>query len=220
MLSIYNQLRAVPKEAQKSFSNGRFSGTDINPMWRIKKLTEQFGPCGIGWYWSEPKFTETTQGTTTSVHCTVALHIKQDNEWSQPIYGVGGNTIASTNKDGKLIVSDEAYKMAYTDAQSNAAKQIGLGADIWFDKDQTKYTAQQPQPQPQPQPQAQPKPQAQPQPQAQPKPALSAELKKEIDDCQGMGDLQELWANHTELQTNKEFVSLITSKKKLLATAV
>jgi hypothetical protein len=46
------------------------------------------------------------------------------------------------------------------------------------------------------------------------------ELKKEIDDCQGMGDLQELWANHTELQTNKEFVSLITSKKKLLATAV
>ena len=38
-LKIYNDLRNVPKEAQKSFNNGRFSGTDINPMWRIKKLT-------------------------------------------------------------------------------------------------------------------------------------------------------------------------------------
>ncbi|WP_254555280.1 hypothetical protein, partial [Salmonella enterica] len=29
---------------------GRLKGmTDINPMWRIKALTEQFGPCGIGW---------------------------------------------------------------------------------------------------------------------------------------------------------------------------
>ena len=23
--------------------------TDINPMWRIKTLTEQFGVCGFGW---------------------------------------------------------------------------------------------------------------------------------------------------------------------------
>ena len=25
--------------------------TDINPMWRIKKLTELFGPCGEGWWY-------------------------------------------------------------------------------------------------------------------------------------------------------------------------
>lgn len=203
MLSIYNQLRAVPKEAQKSFSNGRFSGTDINPMWRIKKLTEQFGPCGIGWYWGEPKFTETTQGTTTTVHCTIAIYIKDGDKWSAPIYGVGGNTLASTNKNGLLVVSDEAYKMAYTDAQSNAAKQLGLGADIWFEKDQTKYTVQ-----------AQQSSQA---PQAQS--SLPKELREDIDKCYAMGDLQDIWANHTEHQSNKEFISLITSKKKLLAAA-
>ena len=37
--------------------------TDINPVWRMKTLTEQYGPCGIGWYyeitdrWTEKKAT-------------------------------------------------------------------------------------------------------------------------------------------------------------------
>ena len=31
-LEIYEAGRSVPAEAQKSFNNGRFSGTDINPM--------------------------------------------------------------------------------------------------------------------------------------------------------------------------------------------
>ena len=49
-MSYYEMGRAVPEEAKKQFNNGSFSGTDINPMWRIKKLTEMFGPAGIGWY--------------------------------------------------------------------------------------------------------------------------------------------------------------------------
>ena len=48
-LEIYNSIRNVPQEAQKPIEGGRLKGkTDINPMWRIKALTEQFGPVGIG----------------------------------------------------------------------------------------------------------------------------------------------------------------------------
>ena len=36
-MRFYEASRKVPKEAQKQFNNGSFSGTDINPMWRIKK---------------------------------------------------------------------------------------------------------------------------------------------------------------------------------------
>lgn len=36
-------------------------------------------------------------------------------------------------------VSDECYKMATTDAISVACKQLGIGADIYWDKDKTKY---------------------------------------------------------------------------------
>lgn len=140
---IYEQLRAVPKEAQKAFDNGKFKGTDINPMWRIKRLTEVFGACGVGFKWGEPKFStyQATDGSV-SVHCTLALYIKTEaGEWSEPIWGVGGNTLVRVTKSG-ISHSDEGYKMAYTDAQSNAAKQLGMGADIWFAQDKTKYTAQ------------------------------------------------------------------------------
>ena len=51
-LKIYNAVKKVPKEAQRPITGGRLKGkTEINPMWRIKALTEQFGPCGIGWYY-------------------------------------------------------------------------------------------------------------------------------------------------------------------------
>lgn len=48
-LDIYNVVRSVPSEAQKPILAGRLKGmTDVNPMWRIKTLTELFGACGFG----------------------------------------------------------------------------------------------------------------------------------------------------------------------------
>ena len=134
-MKIYERVRSVPKEAQKQFNNGKFSGTDINPMWRIKKLTEIFGPAGIGWwtedvrYWLEP-------GSDGSVaaFCSLSLRFVLDGKTSQPVHGIGGNVFVRKNS-----TSDEAYKMAYTDALSIAAKALGVGADIWFQNDRSKY---------------------------------------------------------------------------------
>ena len=40
---------------------------------------------------------------------------------------------------GGAYVSDECFKMATTDAISVACKQLGIGADVYWDKDKTKY---------------------------------------------------------------------------------
>lgn len=136
-LDIYETGRAVPPEAQKSFNNGRFSGTDINPMWRIKKLTEMFGACGVGWYYDIVSERAEEHGGMTIAVVDLNLYIKVDGEWSKPIYGTGGNTIVTA----KGAVSDEGYKMALTDALSVACKALGIGADVYFSKDKTKYTA-------------------------------------------------------------------------------
>jgi hypothetical protein len=141
-LETYEKLRNVPKEAQKQFSNGKFSGTDINPMWRIKKMTEVFGMCGIGWYVEvvNREMIKADNGEQ-SAFISVKLYIKDEKsgEWSKPIYGEGGNSYEKVTRNG-ISVSDEAFKMAYTDAIGNAAKMLGLGADIWFENDKTKYT--------------------------------------------------------------------------------
>lgn len=132
-LEIYNRCREVPKEAQKAIAAGRLRGkTDINPMWRIKKLTELFGPAGTGWKFDPPVFEE-KQGAKGEivVHCFTCLYVRQDDgqAWSAPIPGVGGSTLVTMERDG-LRTDDDAYKKAYTDAQSVACKALGIGADI------------------------------------------------------------------------------------------
>lgn len=139
-MDIYNRVRSVPDEAKKSISAGRLKGmTDINPMWRIKKLTEEFGPCGIGW-WTKvtDRWTETI-GDETCAFVDLELYIKVGDEWSKPITGSGGSKLATKERSG-VYVSDECYKMAETDALSVACKKLGIGADVYFSADRTKYS--------------------------------------------------------------------------------
>jgi hypothetical protein len=141
-LELYNKYSQPPQDALKAFDNGRFKGTDINPMWRIKALTEAFGPCGVGWYTDVVRmWREDTDDDASTVYCHLNLYIKYDGEWSKPISGIGGNTLTKKNAKGVLMTTDEAYKMAYTDAMGIACKALGFGGDIWWKEARTKYTA-------------------------------------------------------------------------------
>lgn len=151
-MEVYNKVRQVPQNAQKEIQAGRLKGmTDINPQWRIEKLTEVFGPCGIGWYAEELK-REFKEGANNEIACFVdiALFIKDSTVpegWSKPIYGTGGSTFVAKEKHG-LYTSDEVVKMAYTDALSVACKQLGFGADIYWNKSDSKYQTNTPKPEP------------------------------------------------------------------------
>lgn len=142
-MELYNRFRACPKEAQKSITAGRLKGkTDINPMWRIKVLTETFGPCGFGW---TCKITQTwiedspdTGEKTANVR--VELRVKHNGEWSEPIEGIGGAMFVAQESKG-LFCDDDCFKKAYTDAISVACKALGIAADIYYAKDpDTKYS--------------------------------------------------------------------------------
>ena len=141
-LKIYEQVRSVPAEAKKNIGGGRLKGmTDINPMWRIKKLTEVFGVCGIGWkYEIVNKWVETAMAKDEiTANVEIKLYIRdEDGEWSDPIPGIGGSMLVASEQKG-LYVNDECYKMALTDAISVACKALGMGADVYWEKDTTKY---------------------------------------------------------------------------------
>lgn len=143
-MELYQLFRECPKEAQKSITAGRLKGkTDINPMWRIKVLTEAFGPCGFGW---TCKITQTwiedspeTEEKTANVR--VELRVKHNGEWSEPIEGIGGAMFVAQEKSD-LYTDDDCFKKAYTDAISVACKALGVAADIYYAKDpDTKYSS-------------------------------------------------------------------------------
>lgn len=148
-LELYEKVREVPKEAQKTIGGGRLKGfTDINPMWRIQKLTECFGPCGLGWYIDvKDKWIDRADNGEQIASVMIELYIKNDNgtgltpQWSKPIVGVGGSRFVSNEKNGPSV-SDECFKMALTDAISVACKNLGFGADIYWSQGRTKYDQQ------------------------------------------------------------------------------
>jgi hypothetical protein len=140
-LKIWDQLRSVPREHIKTIGAGRLKGmSDIKPQWRMLRMTEAFGPCGIGWkYTIEKMWLEEGSGGQKCAFCNVSLYVKHEGEWSEAIPGHGGNTFIANEKNGPYT-SDEAYKMALTDALSVAMKAIGVGADIYLGYSDSKYS--------------------------------------------------------------------------------
>ena len=131
-LDIYNALKQPPKEALRNIEGGRLAGkTDINPQWRCKAMTEQFGVCGIGWKFEVAKaWCEPANDSQVFVFAEIHLFVKQDGEWSSPIPGFGGSMLVEKEKAG-LHANDEGYKMAITDALSTAMKMLGVAADVY-----------------------------------------------------------------------------------------
>ena len=139
-LYIYHRGAEVPEEAKKKITAGRLNGfTDINPMWRIKKLTEIFGAVGFGWRYEvvNQEMFEGVEGQK-SLLVDINLYVKRGNEWSEAIFGTGGADFLSKQK-GMLYQDNECKKKAITDALSVACKQLGIGASVYFSRDKSKY---------------------------------------------------------------------------------
>lgn len=127
-LEIWEKVARPPKESLKTIQAGRLKGmTDISPQWRYKIMTEVFGPIGKGWSYSiEKLWTEQGANEEIMAFAHVSLHIH-----GQSIPGIGGSKLIAKEREG-MHNSDEAYKMAVTDALSVAMKMLGVGADIYM----------------------------------------------------------------------------------------
>lgn len=147
-MSLYNQVRCVPKDAISPITGGPMKGkSNINPQWRLETLTRLFGPIGVGFRIEQvSRWTESTADGEVAVFCEVNLYVKNGDEWSAPIFGQGGSMLVRRSTDfvhgepvTTLHLDDEGYKKAYTDAISVAAKALGVGADIYWKTETTKY---------------------------------------------------------------------------------
>jgi hypothetical protein len=142
---LYEMARSLPPEAIKTITMGRLKGfSDVNPQARIKRLTEMFGPCGIGWWYeiTEKRLVEDPKTGQTAAFVDILLYYVEPRSGitSHGIPGTGGSTFVAKETRGPYM-SDEAFKMALTDAISVSAKAIGVAADVYFQADRTKYTS-------------------------------------------------------------------------------
>lgn len=142
-LDYWDRLKSVPADALKKIEAGRLKGKhDISPVWRYERMTEVFGPCGIGWKYEIDQVHWVDAGAEKMVFVQINLYIKDENKWSAPIPGFGGDFAIQQERSG-LHTNDEALKMALTDALGYAMQKLGVAADVYRGRaDDTKYGRQ------------------------------------------------------------------------------
>lgn len=223
-LDIWDKLGKTDPAHTKGFKRaGGFGGTAIKPIYTTKKMTEEFGPAGLGWGMGEPTF-QTVAGSEgqVAVYCTVELWWTNGSSRNS-VYGVGGDMVVVKQSSG-LRTDDEAFKKAFTDAMGNAMKHLGMSADVHMGLfDDSKYVQEMRE-----EAKASSRPSAQPEPQ-KPAPApsqaapiddeatLYARLSKANANCATKADFNRTWSapniiaaqaqlsveNHARLETEK-----------------
>lgn len=120
-LKLWNELKPVTKEHTKNYKRaGGFSGTMIDAQWRLRRMTELFGPVGQGWgYDIDERWSE-----AGCAFVQVCVWYKLDGKVVRTGPQIGGTDMGRA--------ADEAYKASITDAIGKCCAQLGLGSDIYM----------------------------------------------------------------------------------------
>jgi hypothetical protein len=136
-LKLWNAVEKTdPAHTKKFTKGGGFSGTAIKPFYLVKKATETFGVCGIGWGW-----TELENQVVGGVWCSkVQLWFVRDNQ--RGVVEQWGQTVMQgKNKNGDFV-DEEAPKKAVTDAVTKCLSYLGFAGDVHLGMfDDSKYVS-------------------------------------------------------------------------------
>lgn len=151
-LDIWHSLEKTDPTHVKEITGKAYRGNSPRPHWVIFKLTERFGPVGLGFGWEV-----LSDGYVDSIpheDGTEKLHeVRIQFWWSEggerccvDSYGATKALYKAGTKNGQpgYWVSDEdAAKKSLTDAITKAASWLGVAADIFMGRwDDSKYVAE------------------------------------------------------------------------------
>ena len=144
-IELWESVAETNPKYTKSFDRRGFKGVSVNPTWLYKKMTEIFGPVGMGWGW-EIKEEQVLDGhfineqTRARIHCVrVYVWYKQGEEKYHTPCQFGQTTLVGINKNG-LFTDEEAPKKSVTDAVTKCLSTLGFCADIFMGQyDDVKY---------------------------------------------------------------------------------
>lgn len=126
-----------PKYTKEVGFRGGF--TSIDPQYQKRRMTEMFGPCGIGWG-GEAEWVEVPRdGGNVVVRCTVHVWYRDETDTIRYLPPVTAKAMAFENGREDL----DSDKKCFTDAFSKSTASLGLNADVFLGQfDDPEYVRQ------------------------------------------------------------------------------
>lgn len=146
-LAIWRALERTDPKHVKEITGKSYKGNSPRPHWVIFKLTERFGPVGLGFGWRvlrEEYIDGAPQqdGRERTHECRIEFWWRDGGERnSVESYGAT-KALYKTNK-GFWVSDEDAAKKSLTDAITKAASWLGIAADIFMGQwDDSAYVAE------------------------------------------------------------------------------
>lgn len=145
-LDLWNRLEFTDKDYTKKVDRGGFSGTAVDPVYNLKRVTQELGPVGFAWGWkvlSERLDVFGTGDDAVTMHSlTVRAWFAQDDGSVREVDHIGHTKVSyrTRGQNARWIVDEEFGKKSLTDALSKIMMSLGASADIWLGRfDGNKY---------------------------------------------------------------------------------
>jgi hypothetical protein len=142
-MKLWESVCVTDPDQVKPITGKQYKGNSPKPYWIVKRLTETFGPCGIGWGFAilGERMERLSETDVLSI-ATVRLWYTHDGKRGE-LEQIGQTKAAYLKSDGSAMVIDEdAPKKSVTDALVKCASYLGFAGDIFSGMwDDSKYVA-------------------------------------------------------------------------------
>lgn len=140
---LWQRVCVTDPKAVKAITGKQYSGNSPKPYWIVERLTEEFGPCGIGWGFTIINERFERFSDTDSLHiAAVRLWYVMDGKRGE-LEQIGQTKASYQSNGGKFIVDEDAPKKSVTDALVKCASYLGFAGDIFSGRwDDSKYVAE------------------------------------------------------------------------------
>lgn len=140
---LWNKVCMTDPKAVKPITGKQYSGNSPKPYWIVERLTDEFGPCGIGWGFTilNERF-ERFSDTDTLHVAVVRLWYVLDGQRGE-LEQVGQTKASYVTSKGSFMLDEDAPKKSVTDALVKCASYLGFAGDIFSGRwDDSKYVAE------------------------------------------------------------------------------
>ena len=146
--ALWERAFTTDPRAVKPITGKQYNGNSPKPYWIVERLTDEFGPCGIGWGFTIVSERYERFGDSESLHIAVVRMWYELDGRRGELEQVGQTrgsymTAAKPDKPAKLLVDEDAPKKSVTDALVKCASYLGFAGDIFSGMwDDSKYVQQ------------------------------------------------------------------------------
>lgn len=130
--AIWDKAFTTDPKYVKAISGKQYTGNSPSPYWIVKRATEIFGPCGIGWGYNIVNERIERFSETDTVHIAmVEVWYMQDGKRGS-FQHIGQTKMSYKTSKGGVMLDEDAPKKSVTDALVKGLSMIGFAGDIFL----------------------------------------------------------------------------------------